>query len=307
MHPYHLCRDKARERVVQTLTDLTGKPPSQLDWKCGSITISNDKISKTYRLTDLEREARLTGILEELQRVIDGRDIVFGGTLPSGLATPNHQTKLSTEYAGWKKEVEGPARISIAYQDLMEDILDFREEVCNASTDYDFLLLARNYRAYLGSCISIVDAFINWHILRASHDGFQSDPFTKLKSARGMEEKIDFWLQTCSTAGMSTIANRQEWCHFQELRRERNELLHVIDPFSVYSLKGIAKYLNFTQTGIGGFLRMLRSIHQKPSTGFIERLRTAPEVRYDRITLTANEVFPATSPRMRCHDDPGPN
>ena len=36
-------------------------------------------------------------------------------------------------------------------------------------------------------------------------------------------------------------------------------------------------------------LYMLRSIHNKPSLRFIDRLRTAPEVRFHSITLRAGD------------------
>ena len=286
MHEYHLSREKARKRVLATLTQLTGTPCNSLDWKSGEVTVSDGKKSVKFKAADMEQEARRTGIVGVLQRAIDNRDGVFGGTLGDA-STPNHQLKITTEYAGWRKEVEGPCRIGVATDDLMEDILHYREEICRVSADYDFRVLSRHYRAYLGACISIVDAFINRHILLASHDRFESEAFTRLQVARGMEEKVECWLQTCSEKTLKAIANREEWCHFQELRQERNALQHAVEPFSVYSIRVIAKYLNYTRTGIGALLKLLRSIHSKPTLGFIERLRTAPEVSFNRITLKA--------------------
>jgi hypothetical protein len=147
--------------------------------------------------------------------------------------------------------------------------------------------------------MSLVDAFINRHILLASHEGFDSAAFTRLKTARGMEERVECWLQTCSEKmTLKDIAKRKEWCHFQELRQVRNALLHATSPFSVYSIKEIGKRLNYVRAGIGNLLLLLRTIHNKPSLMFIDRLRTAPEVQFHSITLRAgNDAAPPATER----------
>jgi hypothetical protein len=290
MHKYHLSREKAREAVLATLAHSGSERPNIRDWRKTTIHFSVKGKTRTVSCADLEKEARETGVVEELQRLIDTRDSVFGGTFDS--ATPNYQMTVTTEYAGWKKEVQGPCRIGVATNDLMEDILHYRQETCRASSDYSFRLLSRHYRAYLAACVSIVDAFINRHILLASHDGFASDAFTRLKEARGMEEKIEHWLETCTEKTIKDLARRKEWCHFQELRQERNALEHAVDPFAVYDLKIIARYLNYVRSGIGELLRLLRQYHGKPSVMFIERLRTAPEVSYHQRRLEAATAPP---------------
>ena len=196
MHPYHLSRAKARQAVLATLERGTSGRPKNVDWKNGAVNITSGKVTKRFMFSAMELEARQTGVLGGIQRLLDSSDGVFGGTMGQ-TATPNFQLTIKTEYAGWIGEVQGPCRIGLATDDLMEDILHYRKEACLASTDYTFRHLARHYRAYLSACISIVDAFINRHVLLASHDGFESEAFTRLKEARGMEEKIDCWLETC--------------------------------------------------------------------------------------------------------------
>ncbi len=295
IHNNHLSREKAREKIVAEIARVVKPPIDGIDWRQGSLSLALGEAYKSIAFADLERETRLTGVVEPIQRVLDQRDSVFGGTFES--ATPNWQIKIKTEYAGFKEEVSGPCRVGLIVNDLMEDILHYRREACLASADYTFRTLGRHFRAFLASCLSLVDAFINRHILVAAHEGFDSPPFTQLKGARGMEERVDCWLQTCSVKTLKDIAHTKEWCHFQELRQVRNALLHATSPFSIYSVKEIGARLNYVRTGIGDLLFLLRSIHNKPSLMFIDRLRTAPEVQFHSITLRADDTAPPATER----------
>jgi hypothetical protein len=296
INEYHLSRDKARAKIVEEMARLVKPPIRRIDWRHGSLSLALCEETKSIPFAELERETRLTGVVAPIQRVLDQRDSVFGGTFES--ATPNWQIKIKTEYAGWKEEVSGPCRIGLVVNDLMEDILHYRREACLASADYTFRTLGRHFRAYLAACMSLVDAFINRHILLATHEGFDSPAFTQLKASRGMEERIDGWLQICSEKSLQDIAHMKEWCHFQELRQTRNALLHATSPFSIYSVKEIGSRLNHVRTGVGDLLFLLRSIQHKPSLMFIDRLRTAPEVRFHSITLqSGNDTVPPATER----------
>jgi hypothetical protein len=154
------------------------------------------------------------------------RDSFFGGTHDIG--TPNDNMTIKTTYAGWEKEVQGPCRLGLAEMDMMEDILTYRRQACDHSADHTFRLLARDYRAYLGACISLIDAFINRHILVATHDGFASPEFERLKASKNTEERVELWLDVCSEKPKEHLFRTKEWCHFQALRQKRNELAHAV-------------------------------------------------------------------------------
>jgi len=64
-------------------------------------------------------------------------------------------------------------------------------------------------------------------------------------------------------------------------------LTHAVEPFYGHQIKEIADYLNYSRTGVGGLLNLLRVSQNLKSLGFIERLRTAPKVTYKQITLRA--------------------
>jgi hypothetical protein len=277
---YHLSRDKARELVLATLKRLGAKLP-KVDWRRSVLDAKDGDRSLRLTFEEMEQDARRTGVVQQLQRILDRQDTIFGGTFESG--TPNHNMSVKAEYADWVKEVQGPCRIALIELDLTEDILFYRQQTREHSADYGFRAMTRFYRAYLGTCISLLDAFINRHILLADHEGFTSPEFTELKESRKTERRVELWLEVCTTRPMKKLACRSEWCHFQQLRQKRNELMHAVDPFSVYSVPEIAKHLNYARTGVGDLLKLLREWHDKPMLAFIERLRTAPKVIYHQL------------------------
>lgn len=60
--------------------------------------------------------------------------------------------------------------------------------------------------------------------------------------------------------------------------------MHCVEPFAVYSLPEIQKYLNKARS-LGELLLLMRTAHKKPTLGFIEQLRTGPKVKYQQIKL----------------------
>ncbi len=286
LQPYHLSREKARQRVIASL-QAYGVPTPNEGWDSLVLTKNHDKPPQPLSFREMLDQARKTGVVERVQKYLDLKDNIFGGTLED-LATPNHQLTLKTEYASLSKESQGPCRSSCVERELMEDILDYRRQVCEHSNEYDFKLCTRYYRAYLSACVSIVDAFINRHILLAKLDGFASPEFDQLQLQRNLGEKVRLWWEVCSSHNSAPFFNSQAWCHFQEIRTKRNELLHAVDPILVYSVKDIQTYLNKVRAGIGELLLLLRKAHDKPSVAFIERLRTAPSVDYQHITFRAD-------------------
>lgn len=281
LQEFHLSKTKAVEAVVTTLKQCGVERPKAgwdtliLNWKDGQgqTPVSFDK---------LVGEMRRIGGIKRLQRWLDKRDAVFGGTIGE-TATSNHKMKWKCASAGWTKEAQGPCRTSCVEQELMEDILDYRRLTCEYSDEYDFRLTCRFFRAYLSACVSLVDAFINRHALLAEHDGFMSPELDELKRTTNMDDRIRLWFAVCSDEDPAGFLASSEWCHFQEIRMRRNALLHATEPISVYAIKDLQVYLNKVRTGIGQMLLRLRTAHQKPALLFIERLRTAPLVDFHRI------------------------
>ncbi len=286
MHKYHLSPQLAREAVSRTLTEAGVQSPKG-GWDSLSITWKDKDGQVPVSFRELVEEARQKGVVRRMQRFLDGKDSIFGGNMDE-IATPNWQLKLKSEYAGFTKEVEGPCRCASVEIDLMTDILHYRSETCELSDQHDFRLMSRAFRSYLSACVSIVEAFINCHILIAEHDGFTSPEFEELKKTTNTEKRVRLWYDFCCGDDPAPFFASMEWCHFQEIRKKRNEILHALDPFGMYSLREIHLYLNKVRTGVGGLMRKMRIAHGKRTLGFIERLRTAPVVDLMKIIFKAD-------------------
>jgi hypothetical protein len=286
LEKYALSKVKARQAVVAVLQRCDVQRPKE-GWEALRLTWKDESPPASVNFSNLVDEARGTGVVQRLQEYLDKKDSVFGGTF-GDMSTPNFQIRCKSAYAGWEKEAQGPCRTSCVERDLMEDILEFRRQACEYSNEYDFRVTARFFRVYLSACVSLLDAFINRHVLLARHEGFTSPEFTRLQAETNMEEKVRLWWAVCSDGDPSLFFRSAMWCHFQEIRTRRNEILHAVDPISVYSLKDIQVYLNKVRTGVGELLLSLRQAHKKPTLGFIERLRTAPTVAFRQIRFRAD-------------------
>ncbi|HUE70846.1 MAG TPA: hypothetical protein VMP01_08140 [Pirellulaceae bacterium] len=285
LHRYHQSAAKAREAVIGLFHHLGQQRPKG-GWDTSTFTLARDgKSIFSMSFPDMVKEARHKGVVVALQRILDRQDGVFGGIGVFEFATANYQVKHGTEFAGFKAEVQGPCRVSLVEEDLTEDILHYRRLACNHSSDYNFRLTARYFRNYLSACTSIIDAFVNRHILVAKADGFTSPELDELERTTKVEKRLELWWNICCNSDPSPLFKSVHWCRFQEIRQKRNALLHALDPFGIYSLPEIQQYMNKVRSGIGELLLLLRAAHKKPTLGFIERLRTAPKVAYQQIHL----------------------
>lgn len=281
---YHLSAEKARQAVIDTCTRC-GMEPANGNWDKTTVNWEKTDPPFSMEFPEMVKEARRTGIVRLLQRHLDTKDGVFGGGNIEDLCTPNFQMTLTADIGGFKGEVQGPCRTSLVEKDLTDDILFYRRLVCQHSNEYDFELSARYYRNYLSACTSIVDAFVNRHILIASSQGFTSPEFEQLRNATKVETRLELWWRVCVDSDPSPLFKSVQWNHFHELRTKRNEILHAVDPIGLYSIPRMQEFLNKVRTGVGGLMLLMRKAHNKPSLGFIERLRTAPRVEYHQIHL----------------------
>lgn len=282
MQANHLPELKAREEVKRVLR-LFGQHEPAKGWKSFELSW-NEAPGQRISFAELVAEARRTGIVARIQRHLDRQDSVFGGMIDE-LATPNWQLKIKRGLAGFEKESAGPCRAGFSESDLTEDVLYCRAKSCEHSNEYDFRVTCRYFRAYLFACISVVDAFINRHILIASSQGFSTPEFEQLKVSTKSEDRVRLWFKVCSSEDPAQFFESREWCHFQELRALRNEVTHAVEPIGVYSIREIHTYLNMVRTGVGGLLSKMRSAHAMPTLGFIQQLQTAPLVDFNQITF----------------------
>jgi hypothetical protein len=286
MSRHHLSPTKARNAIIAVLQRCNLGCPDG-DWDKTVVTMSiKDKPPIQATFPDMVKEARENGIVRLLQRPLDKNDNIFGGTYED-FCTANYQIRITSEWAEFKIETQGPCRTSCPTTDLTEDILYARRQTCEHSNEYDFIHTCRHFRNYLSACMSLADSFVNRNIHVAKANGFTSPAFEELQKTIGLERKLELLWTMCSTEDLSLLLDSSHYCHFQELRTKRNALLHAVEPIATYSLRDIQSYLNKVRSGIGELLLLFRTAHGKPTLGFIERLRSAPKVAFHKVHLRA--------------------
>lgn len=230
-------------------------------------------------------EARRDGVPRLLQQLFDAGDSFLAPALEIGIGPVPAGMKIdvTSSVGNFSKSVPAPGWFESPELSLTRDILTFRRLVCEHSSPDDFNDATRYYRAYLQACISLVDCFLFRYAgsIKDRIDDLEKYANTEiLGSTSGIERRMEAWVMTFATTHISDYKGTAEWSQFQELRRERNRLVHPAEPAVAYQPKNLARYLNFCRRGIGGLLANLRNYSAADErVGFIQQVTTAPQVR----------------------------
>ncbi len=276
-----LSKAEARKLLIETLLRNGIKSPKG-GWEKSSYNFGQGEKLHTKSFNELISELKQNGIVSFIQGNIDTSDPIFGGTF--GIAIPTMlMGPVTSTYAGHSRSLMPPMTDSPVEMQLSEDILFYREEACLFSNEYDFTFCTRYYRAYLTSCVALVDAFINRHILMYKFQGRLVNEFEEVNKISRLEERLNKFLQVDTGHDLSSINNGVEWLHFKNIRRLRNEMTHINSPTLGYSITEFADHFNYVKKGIGGLLKLIRELQGRQSLGFIEKLRLAPLIYFNEI------------------------
>lgn len=235
----------------------------------------------TQSFQELKQQARETGTIQH-RRLLVGDDQFFPQPLSIavGGAVKGLNMKVKASYAGHSAEFEAPMRINMIEEDLCDDILAWRRASC-ATSVLPFDECMRCYRAYVLACTSLVEAFLNRVPLYYRDLRQHVDAIEQLHRPMNFEERIDLWVDTFCSQPVKTLKSTKAWNHFQELREERNRSVHALEPQLGVEIRKLPHGLNLVREGVGGFMRKLRSTQGLGPTGFIEKLETAPQARFE--------------------------
>lgn len=278
---------KEAQKIVDDLLHIVGIKLPNANKSQQEILIEHS--GEKIKYFELQNHTRKYGVCDPLQFIIDRKDNVFQATF--GMSSPNHQLPQSVNYAGYSKSLAGPFRCYPVEMEISNDIEFYREETCIESADETFEMCFRNYRGFLLSCVSLVDAYINSHILISNFNKFSSEDFTSLKECFNTEKRIELFLKVFAEVDLSAINQTEEWDNFKKIKDQRNEMIHVSAPFLGISIKDLATNLNYSKKGIGGLLKLFQTLQRKHSLGFIEQIRNAPKVYYNKITVKADRTY----------------
>lgn len=281
---FHMGTEKATAVTVKGLLDFGVSSPKG-GWHKLILNLGDGDI----KFTQLVSIVKKTGVIPYVQGRLDNNDDIFGGN-SFGISTPTQFGPVTSTYAGFSKTLISPMSNQPMETELSNDIMYYREQVCLWSDEYDFKECTRYYRAYLSACISLVDAFINRHILIYKHTGQFKNQLEELERTGRLVDRISLFLSMTTGKDVSELNSGLEWIHFKKLRELRNEMTHISTPSLGYSIPEFSEHLNYVRQGVGGLLWKIRNLQGKSSLGFIEHIRSAPIVFYNDITEKGGKI-----------------
>lgn len=266
----------ALARIREAVLAVSSEPDTELRSRRRTYTTySTGKEPVTRTFDDLVGIAMETGSLALLRP--GHRDPVFEQSFGLGCS---ENMEIESKQFGHAVKVKGPCQTFPIGPDLVRDILHYRREICEHSTLASIDVVARLYRAYVLSCTSLVEAFLNrylWYfraVGRITNEEFESFNLS-------FEVRLGEWLKLLAGKSIDELkAVTPHWGHLQELRRTRNLVAHAPDPTFALSLHDVHRGLNCAQTGVAGTLATLREWLGEPPAAFLEPLLNAPEVRF---------------------------
>ena len=225
---------------------------------------------------DLHRETRERGCVAWLRAQLIGQDYFFPGGVEFAVG---EGMNVKAHYAAQSVDLVGPMRVWGIEDELCDDILHFRRAACEESFS-DFKACARNYRAYIFASANIVEAFLNRPTFLPPQRFSQREAVATLQKPMNFEERIALWVTTFCSQPRSVLTGTGAWSQFDELRTERNRLLHAFDTQAALEIRKLPTRLNWAREGVGGLMRTMREMQGLGTLDFIERLETAPCTEY---------------------------
>ena len=243
------------------------------------INAGNKKIS--INLADEVEYTRRNGKAQLLQSMLDSGDRFLNS--PMSMGSTSTGIVLSSSYGSHSATVEGAGYIEPPEFSFSEDIIFYRKEAVAMFNAGNFVEFCRCYRAYLQSCVSLIDCFIhryNFHIKMHVPDTAAYASTKTLDSMQSIEKRLEAWMEIFAIHKLSEVKVSKYWFKFMEIKKQRNNIVHPSNPTIPYGVEDAVKHLNYVQEGIGGILAELRKHSGNTANiGFINRVKTAPEIR----------------------------
>jgi hypothetical protein len=215
--------------------------------------------------------ARKNGKAHNLQFYFDQQDKILNTPFSLAMLTVGVELRgqIKISYDSHTSESPFPGLIEAPETSFSTDIAFYRKEAVRNLNEANLEAFARSYRAYLQSCISLVDCFVYRYFFHA-----------KIDSRASLDERLGIWISTFATDKQDEYKRSSKFSKFMELKKQRNNMVHPASPSVPYGVKEVVKFLNYAKDGIGGFLAELRRYAgEKEDIGFIRLVRTQQDIK----------------------------
>lgn len=240
------------------------------------LTLKDGAGGETVHSFDfLVAETQKTGVIPEVDR-LRWRDTNKHGAISvaidGSMRGADFNGMLLTSGSITTKPFVGPGYATTdAAADLLEDLLTHGEGVATNSHITDsFRAAAREFRAYLASAITSVEAYV---MREAQLAGLAK----KINRDANLGEKVDFVASKLAHGKGKKVTRSAEWAELDELRLARNSYVHQREPTHPFELERVIAHMNRCRIGVGQLLIDMCQMFKRHPHPNVIAVRYAPE------------------------------
>lgn len=281
---YHLQRKTAETHVFELARSLSISIPEHHAFQ-EDVQLANNQ--KTFRI-NFEEEIEHTmkmGKAKMLQHWFDVRDTFLQPAIEMATFSkiPGLSAHVTATVGNYSTSLKNYGVLQSPGASLADDIRFFHRETCSSFNNRNTSAFSRNYRAFLHSCVSVVEYFLHRYLSYVKMkitDTSEFDNLAILDSREPIEKRLRSWMMTFATHELDKFNSWDERSRFLELKKARNGFTHPSEPVVKYEPEVVKKYLDFGSSGVGKLLaRMRRAAGSSDRIGFINQIASLPEVR----------------------------
>jgi len=281
---YHLDRNFAEKHVFALAEALCISTPERQALAQDVQLANNEKRFRINFEEEIEHTMRM-GKAKTLQYWFDSRDMFLQPSIEMAVFSrvPGISLNVTATVGGDSKSIQNYGVLQSPSDSLADDIRFFHRETCSSFNERDTAAFARNYRAFLHSCVSIVEFYLHRYVAYVkSKIGRPSefDNLAILDSRKPIDERLKAWMITFATHELDKFNSWPQFSRFLELKKARNRFTHPSEPVECYEPHLVKKCLNLGSSGVGALLaRMRKAAGSSDRIGFINQIATLPQVQ----------------------------
>jgi hypothetical protein len=280
----HLDRNSAEKHVFALAEALSISTPERQALS-QDVQLANNE--KTFRI-HFEEEIQNTmtmGKAKTLQYWFDSQDMFLKPSIEVAVFSrvPGLSMNVTATVGGDPKSIRNYGVLESPGDSLADDIRFFHRETCSSFNEREPAAFTRNYRAFLHSCVSIVDFYLHRYVAYVKTRIDQTSDFDNvaiLDSRKPIKDRLGAWMITFAHNEHGNFNSWPERSHFIDLKNQRNRFTHPSEPAVSYEPHLVKNCLNFGSSGVGALLaRMRRAAGSSDRIGFINQIATLPQVQ----------------------------
>jgi hypothetical protein len=231
---YHLGKKKSEVYIIKLLKKLGIKITSRhqlthpFEIKAAA---ENILINTPHEISFSRRNGRA----DKLQQLCDSEDRSLNTPISIGIMSdvPGLKINISANYESHQSTASFPALIEAPETSFSDEISFYRREAVSKFNSGDLVSFFSCYRAFLQSCVSLVECFIHrytFHVKSLIPNTSMDENANMLDSRKSIEDRLEAWVQTFAYHRLQYFKISKNRSKFVELKNQRNWIVYPAYP-----------------------------------------------------------------------------